>query len=57
MRRKCTKISGDDKAYDEAQEAKLQAKRCISSWIQTEGLLTDFEVAKVTGNNKPLLKK
>lgn len=55
--RKCKKISGDDNAYNGAHEAKRQAKRCINSWIQTEGIQTDYEVAKVTRNVKPLLKK
>lgn len=57
MQRKCKKVSGDENAYNEAQDAKRQAKRCIRSWIQTEGLETDFQVAKLNHNIKPLLKK
>lgn len=55
--RVCKKLSGEDSAYKEAHDARRQAKRCIRSWIQTEGLETDLEVAKVNGNLKPLLKK
>lgn len=57
VQRKCKKITGDDNAYKEAHEAKGLGKRCINSWIQTEGLQTDYEVAKVTHNAKPLIKK
>lgn len=57
VQRKCKKIPGDDNAYYEAQAAKRQAKRCINSWIQTEGLQTDYQTAESNDNYIPLMKK
>lgn len=56
-KRKCKKLTGDENAYTEAHNAKEQAKQCIKSWVQTEGLETDLEVAHQNRNIKPLVKK
>lgn len=55
--RKCKKISGNDNAYTEAEEAKAQAKACLKAWATSEGISTNYQYAKLTRDFKPLIKK
>lgn len=54
--RKCKKVS-DDNAYTEAMQAKNDAKTCVTNWIQTEGIYANYQLAKLTHDIKPLIKK
>lgn len=57
FQRKCKKISGNDNAYTEAVEANKQVKTCVTNWIQTEGIYINYQLAKLTHDVKPLIKK
>lgn len=56
-RKRCKEATGDDNAYAEATEAKKQMKTCIKTWIETEGIYIDYQLEKLNGDAKPLLKK
>lgn len=57
VQRKCKKISGDDNAYIAAVESKKQLKTCVTNWMQTEGIYTNYQLAKLTHDIKPLVRK
>lgn len=56
-RKRCKKISGDDNGNTKFIKAKKEAEDCLTNWVESEEITTIYSHAKLTGDNKPFIKK